>query len=363
MRAALAWSTLASAALASVVLGCAKRGPRDVGNQNPRSEFAQGGGSATRGLDASADGAGPTFATPTPTGRKPREIVRASSRALATDPAHVYFGDDDDDTLCSLEKMPAEGASNEPVRIARRAPIAGGLALDAHDAALAWIASPGDVILRVPVRGGAPTTIRDRGIFTDVAASNGDVFFTEARGSGGMLMRVTGTTAAQLATLEGTPRGTVVDADDAYVATSTRLVSSPRTRGEVTELARGSAFASPQLDDGWLYATTAVADASPRKRVVVRVKKTGGPLETVATNVRDSAIAVHRGTLYWFDADRPALLASSVASDAVSTRPAVRLVSEDSMLERVNALVVDDDGAFVACGHGEDARIVVISLR
>lgn len=351
---------LASAVLACLV-ACAKRGPRDVGNQNPRSEFVDGPG-GVRARDASAGGPDRVVATPAPLGRRPREIAKVNSRALVTDATHVYFGDSDDDTLCSLEKMPAEGAKSEPVRLARRAPVAGGLALDAHDAALAWIASPGDVVLRVPTRGGVPTTVRDRGIFTDVAASSGDVFVTEARGAGGTLTRVTGTTAAQLASFEGTPRGIVVDGDHVYVATSTRLLSSPRTRGETAELARGTAFGSPQLDDGWLYATA--ASTSTRARVVVRVKKTGGPLETVATNVRDAAIAIHRGTLYWFDADHPALLATSVVADAPGRpRPPPRVMSEDPTLDRVSALAVDDDGAFVAAGHGEGARIVAISIR
>ena len=358
--------TSAFAALAFASACSKQQGPRDLGNK-ARAELDEGAAS-TR--DGSAEGSDRVLASPVAMGRKPRELVRANSRAITTDAAHVYFGDSADDTLCSLEKMPAEGAKNEPVRLARRAPVAGALSLDAHDAALAWIGNPGDVVLRVPVAGGTPTTIRDRGIFTDVAASGGDVFVTEARGTSGTLTRVTGTTAAQLATFDGTPRGIAVDAATVYVATSSRLVSSPRTRGEVSELARGSAFASPQLDGGWLYATA--AHPTERGRIVVRVKTTGGALETVATNVRDAAIALHRGTLFWFDADRPALMSSRVGADVRSPttpttpttpRPPPRVVSEDPMLERATALTVDEDGAFLAVGHGEDARIVAVSLR
>jgi hypothetical protein len=353
----VAWLLLAMAFAAA----CAKRGPRDVGNQNPRSEFAEGLGAAGAGRDASTDGAPRTIATPTPTGRKPRELVRAYSRALAIDATAVYFGDASDDTLCALDKAPAAGASREPRRIARRAPIAGGLALDAREAALAWIGSPGDIVLRVPVSGGVPTTIRDRGIFTDVAATGGDVFITEAQGGGGMLTRVTGSTAARLASFDGTPRGLVVDGSSVYVATSVLLASTTRTRGEVSELARGTAFASPQIDDTFLYAT-AIDPQNNHGRVVVRVKKSGGPLETLATGVRDAPIAIHRGLLYWFDAERPRLLAYS--SDSAPATPAsAQVISDDPWLERPNALAVDDDGAFVAAGSGEDARIVVISIR
>ena len=294
-------------------------------------------------------------------GLKPRPLVHVDARALATDATHVYFGDASDDTVCALEKNPPEGARVEPTRIARPAPIAGALSVDSHDAALVWIASPGDLVLRVPIGGGAPTIIRDRAIFTSVAAAGGDVFFTEARGSGGVLTRVTGTTAAQLATFEGAPRGLAVDTDDVYIATTSGLEAAPRSRGAVTELAGGRSFASPQVDSVWIYATA--VDPKSRARALVRVQKTGGPLETVATDVRDAPIAIHRGIVYWFDAARPALIASSPVDDRPATRAARRVVSDDPTFERVNALAVDDDGAFVATGSGEDARIVVVSIR
>ena len=248
----LASSCLAAVAFALAV-ACAKRGPRDVGDRAHPSDLRTGSGAAGA---RDADGGPPrVVATPAAKGLKPRPLLRVNARALTTDATHVYFGDSTDDTLCALEKNPPAGARLEPTRIARPAPIAGALSVDAHDAVLVWIASPGDLVLRVPIGGGAPTTIRDRAIFTSVAAAGGDVFFTEARGSGGVLTRVTGTTAAQLATFEGTPRGLAVDPDDVYVATSSGLEEAPRARGAVSELASGAAFASPQVDGAWVYAT------------------------------------------------------------------------------------------------------------
>ena len=268
----LASSCLAAVAFALAV-ACAKRGPRDVGGRALPSELGAGPGAAGA---RDADGGPPrVIAMPVAKGLKPRPLLRVTARALATDATHVYFGDSSDDTLCALEKNPPEGARLEPTRIARRAPISGALSVDSHDAVLVSIASPGDVVLRVPVGGGAPTTIRNRGIFTSVAAAGGDVFFTEARGSGGVLTRVTGTTAAQLATFEGAPRGLAVDADDVYVATSSGLEETPRARGPVSELASGAAFASPQLGGAWVYATA--VNPKTRARALVRVKKTGGP--------------------------------------------------------------------------------------
>ncbi|MBX3202311.1 MAG: hypothetical protein KF894_29550 [Labilithrix sp.] len=355
-RAPRASTCLAAAALAlTVATACAKRGPRDLGSPGSAAELSTGA------LDRDGDRARPyVAAAPTARGTTPRVLVRVEARALATDATHLYFGDAAGDSLSSVEKLPARGAARERTKIARRAPMPGGLALDADDAALVWIASPGDAVLRVPAAGGAPVTIRDRAIFTDVVASAGDVFVTEARGTGGVLTRVTGTTAAELASFEGSPRGLAVDGDAVYLATSSGLLSTTRARGVVTSLARGGAFSSPFVEGPWLYATR--ADPALRGRALVRVRRTGGDLETVAPGVRDAPIAVHRGVVYWFDADRPALIAAPAPPARDGARRAPRLVSTDPSLERPNAIAVDDDGAFVATGHGDEARIAFIAL-
>lgn len=333
------------------LLGCTKRRPRDVGDLNPRSEFVDGPGGPRQKHDAGADAnIERVIATPAVAGLVPREIAKASARAIITSPLHVYFGDSEDDALYALDKK-----GGEPTRLARRAPMPGALAIDTDWSTLAWIGSPGDIVLRISTKGGPPSTVRDRGIFTDVAVSGGDVFFTEARAEGGVVTRVTGNTVAQLATVEGSPRGIAVDAQHVYVATSSRLAMTARTRGEVTELATGSAFANPLLDETWLYATA--VDPNSRQRAIVRVKKTGGSFETVTGSIREAPIALHAGTLYWFDADRPALVSSS------TTGLLPRTVSEDPLLAQPSAIAVDDDGIFVATGYGEGARIVVLPLR
>lgn len=357
-RAPSACTRLAVAALTlAFAAACARRGPRDL-SQGSAAELNRAAIDAGRLDDR---GRPHVVAAPSAMGTTPRVLVRAEARALATDAERLYFGDAAGDALSALEKRPAGGAAREPTRIARRAPTPGGLSFDADDGALAWIASPGDVVLRAPAGGGAPTTIRDRAIFTDVVASAGDVFVTEARGTGGVLTRITGTTAAELASFEGTPRGLAVDGDAIYVATSSGLLATTRARGGVASLASGAAFASPLVDGPWVYATR--AEPSGRSRALVRVKRTGGALETVARGVRDAPIAVHRGVVYWFDAERPALLASPAGDARQGARRAPRLVSADPSLEHPNAITVDDDGAFVATGHGDDARIAVIALR
>jgi hypothetical protein len=275
------------------------------------------------------------------------------TRALALGPDRVYFGDEEGDALVVL---PKGGTSSTPTRLARHAPTQGALSVDDRTATVAWIANPGDAVFRVGATGGSPTLIRDRGIFGNVVASEGDVFITEAHGDGGFLTRITGTTSARLATFEGMPRGLAVDANTAYVATSTRLIAAARTRGEVVELARGIGFGSPQVDETWVYATT--IETAGRARGIIRAKKTGGFVESIATGVRDAPIVLHAGVLYWFDADRPALRSATMGD-----RPASVLVSEDPELEHIEALAVDDDSAYVAVGAREGARIVVIPLR
>jgi hypothetical protein len=320
------------AVLTLAFLACSKQGPRDVGNQKQGSVFAD----APR-TQFPADDGGVVHAPPA---ARPREIARAETRAIATNKTHVFFGDTADDALYSLKK-----GETTPKRIARRAPMPGTLSVDGD--AVVWIASPGDVVFRVPAGGGSVFTVRDRSIFTDAVASQGDVFFTEAQGHEGLLSRVTGTTAAKLVGFDGTPRGIAVDDDEVFIATSTELVTTPRTRGTVKKLASGS-FTSPRLDAAWVYAVLGNA----KSRQVVRIKKTGGPVETIAKNVRDAPIAVRAGVAYWFDADRPVLLASSGQA-----------ISEDPSFERIGAIEVDDDGAFIASGSGESARIVQVTLR
>jgi hypothetical protein len=349
----VAFASVGALAAATILAACVRRGPRDVENQHPRSEFTEVP-TATAPVDA---GPPRVPATPTATGRRPRVLVRGGSHAIALDARNVYFGSDADDALLALPKQATDPPS-EPTRIARHAPTNGALSLDTHDGTLAWVGSPGDVVLRVAAKGGTPSTVRDRGIFADVVATGGDVFVTEALGTGGVLTRVTGATSARLGSFEGTPRGLAVDAERAYVATSSRLVSFPRTRGEATELATQASFASPQVDDDTLYAT-AVTHGT-RARSLVAVPKHGGPLETVATDVRDAPIAVANGVVYWFEAERPNLLALDLRA---SPRPPARVVSVDPVFEHVSALAVDESGVYAAVGRGDDACIVIVALQ
>lgn len=341
------------AVVALSLCSCGGRRPRDVDNSNPRSEFVDGPSGSSARRDGGASPAH-VLATPTLAGRKPAALVSVDARAIALGSERIYFGDGAEDALVSLPKT---GAASEPTRTARRAPMPGALAVDERTNAIAWIPNPGDTVLRLAIGSTSPSTIRDKGIFANVAASDGDVFVTEVQGDGGIVTRTTGSTTTRLGGFTGTPRGLTLDASSVFVATSSRLVAVTRTRSDVLELARGTGFGSPQVDTAFLYSTA--AEATSPARVVVRVRKTGGELTTVARDVRDAPIAVDHGFLYWFDASRPALLRAALG-DAVEQG---RVVTEDAALDHVEALAVDADAAYVAAGTGETARIVVVRLR
>ena len=291
-----------------------------------------------------------SVSTPLPVGTKPQILARAHSVALATTKTHVYFGDADDDWLVS---MPKAGAS-EPTRVARHSPVSGALVADAT--ALTWIASPGDSVLRLPLgSNAAPTTIRDREIFTDLAAEGGDVLLVGAAPGGGALTRITGATAARLASFDLVPRAVMVDATNAFVVTTKSVLRTPRKRGEVTTLATGSSFGSSTSDDACIYVTTKQGSS----RAILRIPKYGGAMTALSAidGVRDAPIAVRRGEVFYFDEGRPVLRAHAIDSGAT------RVVSEDAMFERVNALVIDDDGAWVATGEASSGAIVHVALR
>lgn len=350
-------------ALAGALGACSKLGPADVGNRNPRSEFVDGPGAPSS--KRVADEPPPTERVPAHpiAGGPAREIAKANARAIVTSSAGIYFGDDEDDALYVLSKsvLSCSKECEKPQRLARRAPASGALAIDQGGATIAWIANPGDLVLRIGSKDGVPTTVREHGLFTDVAVAGGDVFLTEARSGGGALTRVTPTSIDALGATDGSPRGIVVDAEYVFVASSKGLARSPRSHRDPTipvapkVLAKGASFGSPQADETFLYATT--LDPNVRARRVVRVRKTGGDLETIATGVRDAPIALYEGVLYWFDAERSALVSADVASRASA------IVSEDSRFERPSAITVDGDGVYVATGYGDGGRILVVPPR
>ncbi len=279
--------------------------------------------------------------------KKPRPFVRASARALAIDATSIYYGDSEDDAIYAIPKK-----NGNTVRLARHAPVAGAIAVDADS--IMWIASPGDAVLKLPLHGGGqPTTLRDRGIFSDVATATGEVFITEALGAGGALLRVTGATASRLVSFEGAPRAVVADATHAYVITPTKIFRTPHVKGELETIATGQAFANPQIDDAFIY----VVGEVDRVHVVLRVPKAGGPVTTLARDVRDAPIEIEGGEILFFDAQRPQV------RGVRSTGGDVRVVVEDDILSGATAIVADPTTVFVATGARESGLIVAIDRR
>jgi hypothetical protein len=355
-------STLAIVAAAAMALGataCHSKGA-DVAGQ--RLVALDAGLDMAEATEVAA--APPPAARAPASGTRPRVVARSASRALALDGAHVYFGDAFEDTLESALKD--GGAST---RLARRAPVAGGLAIDGDT--LSWVATPGDIVLHEPTSGGAAIVLREQGIFADVAASDGEAFIVEAQGSGGVLMRISGVPSAaaldagakaspratRLAAFDGAPRAVVVDATSLYVATAQKILRVPRSGGAAgpETVALGSDFESPVLDGDYVYVVT--ASGSSGGHDVVRVAKTGGPTATIAKNVRAAPIAVDSGDLLYFDAQRPRLLAMPLSGGAP------RVLAQDDALSRPNAIATDADAVYVAAGERDDGIVLAVPRR
>ncbi len=280
-------------------------------------------------------------------GSRPRVVAKASARALAVDAGRLYYGDSDDDGVYSVAT-----AGGERQRIARHAPVAGAIAL--AGGSITWIASPGDAVLRAPIAGGVqPTTLRDRGIFSDVAAIGDEVFITEAIGAGGALLRVSGTTTSRLAAFDGPPRAVLVDKIYVYVVTPAKIVRTLHGRGALEPVGTGARFSHSEIDDGFVYV---VADVD-KGRGVVRFPKTGGPASVVARDVRDAPIEIAGGELLYFDAARPQVRSVPVAGGASRT------VVEDEGLATVSAIEADATTIFVAEGVHETGAIIAIPRR
>lgn len=277
--------------------------------------------------------------------------MKANARAILLNSSNVYYGDTVDDGVYVIPK-----AGGEPRRIARRAPTSRTFAIDNDE--ISWVANPGDAVLRTSLHSGAfPATIRDRGIFADVAAIRGDVFVTEILGAGGALTRITGPTAARLTQFEGTPRGLAVDGDFVYVVTPTRVFRTPHVRGELETIAIGANFEWPVLDGGLLYLLS--DGEGPKRRAIVAVPKKGGTPTTIVKAARDAPFAIEGGELVWFDAAKPQLVAMPTSGATSGVIP--RVVAEDERLALPTALALDATTAFVAAGAKDVAAILTIA--
>lgn len=334
------------APLAPLALGACSTGrarPRDVaGDRRPRRDTVDA--SSDAGASGMVPEPPPAFVPPPVNAKKPRLVTHASTRALAVDATNLYYGDSEDDGIYALPK-----AGGEAVRLARHAPVAGAIALDADS--ITWIASPGDAVLKIPLHGGGqPTTLRDRGIFSDVATVGGDVLVVEAVGAGGTLWRVTGATPSRIATFDGAPRTLMADATHAYIITPTKILRTPYPKGEIETIATGTSFGSAEMDDAFIYVVAAV----DKSRAVARLAKTGGPMTTLVSGVRDGPIEVFGDEILYFDATRHALRA------VPKTGGPSRLVVEDETLSGATAIEADGPTVYVAVGSRETGAIVAV---
>lgn len=281
-----------------------------------------------------------------PAGPLPHVLARANTRALAMDDARIYYGDAREDAVFAVAK---EGG--DPVRIARRAPVAGSLALD--DGKLVWIASPGNVVLRTDLRTSTTTTLREGGIFVDVAASRGEVFVAEAAGAGGTLYRIGSAGTTRIATLDALPRALAVSNDDVVVATSTKLLRLARAGGAVQTIATGAGFSSPQIDGE--FVDVAANDASGSGIVVVRLPKQGGRAVEVGRAERRTPVHASEGEIFFVTGGKPRLVALAANGGGR------RVLSEADALANTTAMTADAKSVFVATNDGDDGLVLSVA--
>jgi len=336
-------------ALAIALAGACKPNvrPRDLAGDRAtrRLEATTAATDAGSGPDGVPEAPAPSAQAAT-IGKKARVFTRATTRALALDALNVYYGDSEDDGIYTMPK-----AGGTAVRIARHAPVAGAIALESD--AVTWIGSPGDAVLKASLRGGQPTTLRDKGIFSDVAAAGGDVFITEAIGAGGALLRVSNGVTSKLTSFDGAPRAVMADATHTYVVTPTKILRTLHAKGELETIATGVGFTYTEIDEGFVY----VIGQSAGLTVVARVAKNGGPLTPVALNVRSAPLRVVGGELLFFDALRPRLLSAPAAGGEP------HIVYEDEALTAASALDADATTIYVATGANESGVISAIDRR
>jgi len=342
--------------VALVTLACSGgRRTRDVAGDRERRGRADEPDAAASASSGVAE-VPRVLAEPMVAGKQARVFTDASARALAIDATNVYYGDAETDGIYAKAKT----GGGEAVRLARRAPVAGAIALDSES--ITWIASPGDAVLKLPLKGvypagyqeaRQPTTLRERGIFSDVTSVSGDIFITEVVGAGGVLLRVTGPTAARLATFDGSPRAVVADSTHAYIFTSTRVLRTPHVKGEVETLATGTGFAHPQIDAGFLYFVAEI----DKVRVVARLPKSGGAITTLARDVRDVPIEYEGGEIMFLDAARAQLRAVR------TTGGPVRAIADNESFATATSIVADPTTVYIATGTQQSGSILAVDRR
>ena len=148
-------------------------------------------------------------------------IARARTAALATDVDNVYFGD-----LATDELYAAPKRGGDRIRMGDRAPLE--IALGER---ITWIGAPGNVLLAARPAGGSSVLIQTSGLFTDVASDSRDVLITDAMEASGVLLRITGTSAARVASLDVRPLELATDSMNAYVLSDRAIHAGPRTGG------------------------------------------------------------------------------------------------------------------------------------
>jgi hypothetical protein len=320
-------------AVAFLVSACRGSRTRDVAGDR-RSPFASDGGIAE--LPAA-----PAPVHSAQARSRLRTFAKASARTLGTDAANLYYGDTENDGVFSAPKV-----GGSPTRLSRHAPVAGTIAIG--EGSMFWVASPGDSVLKLPLEhADQPTTVREGGIFSDVATSGGDAFILEAMATGGILLRASAGTTTKITSFDGAPRAVVADETHTFVITRDAILRTSLTPGPAEALASGVALANPQHDTSSVFVLADDGGA----RVIKKVAKAGGAFITLARDVRDIPFEFEGDELLYLDATRPQVRAVAVGGGTS------RVLIEDEKLTTAATLVADAKTVYVATGSRESGVI------
>ena len=255
-------------------------------------------------------------------------IARARTAALATDVDNVYFGD-----LARDELYAAPKRGGERIRIGDRAPLE--IALGER---ITWIGAPGNILLAARPNGGSSVLIQTSGLFTDVASDSRDVLVTNAMEASGVILRMTGSTASSVATLDVRPLELATDSMTAYVLSDRAIHAVRRTGGAPRVVLEGVSLAGLEVAGGFIFATGMVGPS----RALLRISTSGGEPVVLERAVRRAPFSVFAEDVYFLDADQPELRRVAVLGGPSG------FVARAPELARVTELVVDASGIYLA---------------
>jgi len=276
---------------------------------------------------------------------------------LSVDDTSLYFTQLDDGGLYATSK-----AHTAVRRLALRGPIRGTIALS--DSSIAWVASPGDTVMRLdrssghatddrPDRayGADPIIVRQGGTYVDVALANHHTFVVEATGNAGVLSIASSAGSGwRHVDLPASPRAVIADTTHVYVVTLTQILRALHDGSTLEVLATGQGFVEAHLSRTHVY----VRVAGSRAHTIAEVPKEGGALRPRITDARDACFDVSNDEVTYASA-------SEAYVYALHTQSGVRRsVLRHEAINAASCVAADSKTVYVATSFGQDGTVFAV---